>query len=110
MNDIKKIITLVLNCIWVLSFLPALGVSQMSIMIFDAPGSQDSTFTIMLFLSIVSFPIMTLIAVIGSIICFIIKKTKAAFIISLLPFISVIMTIISLILITVICDGSFSCR
>lgn len=73
-----------------LLLIPGLWISAFSFMLFDAPGTSESPFVISLFISIISFPVLALFSF-SSWIFFFYKKYKAAVLISLLPFVSLIM-------------------
>lgn len=110
MESKKALIFLaIINIVWALSFLPSLGVSLMSAMLFDAPGSEDSTFTIMLFISILSYPAAVVLAIAGSWILYYFKKIKLSIAFSLIPLLSLCMVALSLGLMTVLCNGSLAC-
>jgi pheromone shutdown protein TraB len=93
-----------INAIFGLLFPFSLMGAIVSPMMFDAPGSNESFSTWVFFLSIFSFPIVILIAIITSLIfLFILKSYKKSLMFSLLPMVNII-TIIFTILVGLICS------
>ena len=108
-NKKTLIFLIIVNVLWAVSFLPSLTSCGMSVMLFDAPGSESSTFTIMLFISVLSYPPAVVIAVAGSMVMYLFKKEKLSIVFALLPLLSLFMVALSLGLITVFCNGSLVC-
>jgi hypothetical protein len=105
--------------------LPATAVSlflaMFTIFFFDAPGSTEAPFTILLAASIWSFPVLALVGAAGAaLLGFTANRTendasyrvrvRAALAFTLLPLISVAVGVVATILIMAVCDGSFVCR
>lgn len=70
----------------------------MSPMMFDAPGSTNNKAILAVFYSLISFPIIVLITIIGAWILFRLNKYKTSLLISLIPLISVSIFIIGILL------------
>ena len=64
---------------WPVTVIPA-------IMIFDAPGSQNSVFSWLVFWLTMLYPVVVIVSILGSRVGYRFGKDKAALLISLLPF------------------------
>ena len=106
LNKKVLIICIAGTVIWVLAMFPALYLFAFSAMLFDAPGSESSPFTLMLFYSIASFSPVAVISVIGMWFFYLFKKFRVSVVFSLLPLLSIISGITAFILISVVCGGS----
>ena len=84
---------IIVDIIWGLIFLPSLGVCMMSPMMFDAPGSADSPFAMPLLYSVLAFPVSIIVAIIGSLISYSLKKLKLAVLFTLLPVLDFIVAV-----------------
>lgn len=90
-NKIIKIITIIINSIFCLIFPLSVVAAMVSPMTFDAPGSTESFYAWIFFLSTFSIPIVILISIITSLLfLFKFKSHKIAFTFSLLPIINFI--------------------
>ncbi|NUJ97233.1 hypothetical protein HGA92_00405 [Candidatus Gracilibacteria bacterium] len=104
-----KIGVMICNIIFVLLLLPSLFISAMSGMMFDAPGSENSTYTILLFSSVVSFPLLIILSIPFSGIFYKFQKYNISLIVALSPLLSIIFFALSLYLLGVMCNGNFVC-
>ncbi|HOP64192.1 MAG TPA: hypothetical protein PK358_13935 [Spirochaetota bacterium] len=104
----KKILVfdILSTVLWVLALFPAFYLFALSAMLFDAPGSESSPFTLMLFYSIASFSPVAVISVIGMWVFYLFKKFRVSVVFALLPFLSILSGITAFILISVVCGGS----
>jgi len=111
MNKAKKTKTRIItyNIIFGLLLLPSLFFSVMSIMMFDAPGSENSPYTIMLFISVISFPLLVILSIPASWVFYKFQKYSTSLMVALLPLLSIISYAIFLCLLIVMCDGKFVC-
>lgn len=84
------LITLIIATIFFsLAVIPAIYVAMMSVMLFDAPGSEKNPSVLAFFYSIVSFPVMCVVSNV-SWIFYALKLYKAAIIVSLSPLLSLL--------------------
>jgi hypothetical protein len=86
--------------------IPGIAVTMMSVMLFDAPGSEENPWVLAFFYSIASFPVITVFSF-SSWIFYFLKKYTIAVIISLLPLISILLVVFQFALSILIFDGSF---
>lgn len=90
-NKIIEITTTVINTIFCIILPFSILTAMFSPMLFDAPGSEESFYTTVLFLSLFTSPIVILISVTTSRkLLFSLKEYKIALVFSLLPLINVI--------------------
>ena len=108
-NKKYKIGIILSNLIFGLLFIPSLVMFVFSPMIFDAPGSTTSPFTILFWLSIFSFPFAVIISIVCSWILYNSKKYLSALLISLLPILNIILYFLSSLMMDYFCNGSFVC-
>lgn len=88
-NKIVNIITIVSSSIFYIILPFSVLFALVSPMMFDAPGSDENPFLWAAFFSAITSPLIILISVITSILLF--KRfSKAAFLVSLLPFINIV--------------------
>ncbi len=97
------------NAVWALSFLPSLVACGMSVMLFDAPGSEDSLFTNLLFYSVISFPPAVIFSISGTWIFYRLGRLKGVLFMGLLPLLSICCVAVSFGLISFFCQGSLVC-
>ncbi|EKD70349.1 MAG: hypothetical protein ACD_46C00560G0002 [uncultured bacterium] len=111
MDEAKKTknTIIVCNIIFGLLFLPSLFISAMSVMMFDAPGSENSFYTMLLFLSVISFPLLAIISIPISWIVYKFQKYNIAIIVALSPILSIVFFALSWYLLYVMCNGRFVC-
>ncbi|GAA0116242.1 hypothetical protein [Clostridium senegalense] len=107
-DEIFKIITRIINIILCLLLPFSILIAMVSPMMFDAPGSNESFYTWILFISNFSAPVIILISIIISIYLLKLKLYKRAFIFSLLPLINLITILVAYWGITVFQNGKFS--
>ena len=105
-----KNLLLFLNMLFgIIGFL-AIPMALMSVMMFDAPGSENNNYVWMAFWSMVALPFTCLISVAcSSYIARHSQNYKKALLIALLPCIVIAVIILSFVLIQIYCGGSFSC-
>lgn len=94
-NKIFKIITVIINIILCLLLPFSILLSIVSPLVFDAPGSNESFYTWILFISNFSAPVVILISILISIYLLKLRLYKRAFIFSLLPLINLIAILIA---------------
>lgn len=80
----------------------------MSFMMFDAPGSEENPTTILLFLSVLTFPVVCGISIGLAWILYARKKFKAACTISFLPVLNLLCGAAALIWLQIFNDGRFA--
>lgn len=101
------------SLLWGVVLLPVSFMSMMSVMLFDAPGSETSVLTILLALSLTTAPLVLFVSCVGGLwISFsdrLVRKPRQAKILMLLPLINIIVFIIAFGLIEVVCNGELSC-
>lgn len=105
-----KTLLIIINAIFGLASTIWVGGLLMVVFLFDAPGSQDSELTISLATSIASYPIFYIIGLLWSIKLFKKGLHSRAILVSLIPLINVIWMITTVVLIELLCNGSFSCK
>lgn len=108
---------LIATVIWGPGFLVGLFMTGMSVMLFDAPGSENVVWTRLLFASVASAPALCIVSVIGSWIVWLVTRSwepgrgsalRGAM--AALPLLSVLFVVIAAVLLQVNCGGSFSCK
>ncbi|HPJ37939.1 MAG TPA: hypothetical protein PLT75_05820 [Spirochaetota bacterium] len=82
----------------------------MSPMMFDAPGSENSIPTNLMFYSLILYIPVFLTGSIGSLILYMLKKHRASVIWSLLPLVNILCFIAGLAILMVFCNGNFTCH
>lgn len=97
----KTRLTIILaNIFFVLLVVPGIMVAFKSVILFDSPGSESNPVIIVMFLTVVSFPVIVFLSL-GSWVLYSYRKYKASVIISFLPFVNIfIVAIITLISMT----------
>lgn len=108
-RDNLRIYLIIASIVWFLSLFPALFMAMFSPMMFDAPGSENSSWTIAIVAGILSYPVVTVLAVLVSWFLFVKKKHKASLLVSLIPLVWILINILLWIDIEIFCDGSFTC-
>jgi hypothetical protein len=81
-----------------------------SVMMFDAPGSQGNPPTVLLFWSVISFPVLCLFSIVGSWVLYRFTKDTAARLVSLLPLVSGLLFLVGWFWLDVSCGGNFNCQ
>ena len=104
-----RIYLIIASIVWFITIFPALFMAMFAPMLFDAPGSEDSNWTIAAAGGIVSYPLIAILAILLSWLFFVKKKHRVAFIVSLVPLVWIILNMFIWVAIEVFCDGSFSC-
>lgn len=93
---------------------------MMSVMLFDAPGSEDNPYLMGVFASLVSFPIFAVLSGVGApVLAYFarVAPSRQAYrrrlagtaVWSLLPLLSAVSAVFFFVLLGVICDGDFGC-
>lgn len=88
----------------VLGVIPAL----FSPMMFDAPGSTENPFTVALFLSVISFPVVSLLSIVISWLLYAFDRPRAAWLLALTPLIPIFVGALALTGLQLLHGGSFS--
>lgn len=111
MKDSSRLKTwlIIINVFFGLCMIPAFFMALMSVMLFDSPGSTESSLTWTLFFSLISFPILCLLSIPFTWVFYKKEKPKAALWVSLSPLFSVLFIIIAFVLLEVFCNGQFNC-
>jgi hypothetical protein len=81
--------------------------AMMSVMMFDAPGTERNPAVILLFSSMVAFPLACLAAVILGWIAIGMRRDRLALWLSLLPVLPIVTGVIGIVWLQVAYDGSF---
>lgn len=97
------------NVVWGLALIPSLVLLGLSALLFDAPGSEESFYSKLLFFSIGSFPVVSILSVVGAWLFYMLKKTRLSLLSCVLPLVSILLGIVALVLIAIFCDGSLVC-
>lgn len=95
----------ILAVLWGLAIIPVLPYALFSVMIFDAPGSEDSILTNVDFWASFTAPAVLLLACIGGILA----PYKTAKWIVLLPITNLVAFVLAMVLGEILCDGRFAC-
>ncbi|QIE60582.1 hypothetical protein G5B37_13705 [Rasiella rasia] len=104
-----RIYLIIASIVWFLSLFPALFMALFSPMMFDAPGSESSTWTIAAATAMLTYPVVTVLSIVVAWLLFVRKKHKWSLCISLLPIVWIVINILIWVAIEIFCDGSFSC-
>ncbi|MEY3014011.1 MAG: hypothetical protein RIT45_2746 [Pseudomonadota bacterium] len=116
----KPLIAITASVVWTLASMASLLPILFSPMMFDAPGSENNVWLNLSFYSLLSFPVLSVLAVAGSWVVW--SKTqhwpaqrasRGRWIqvgVGLLPMISVLLFSLGFLMIEVLCDGSFGCN
>jgi len=83
------IILIVTSIFFALAIIPGIYIAMMSVMLFDAPGSEKNPAVLAFFYTVVSFPILCGVSF-TSWIFFILKLYKTSVVVSLLPLLSLL--------------------
>jgi hypothetical protein len=108
-NKKLMVLNIISSIFWVFMCFPVFYLFAFSAMLFDAPGSESSPFTLMLFYSIISFFPAVFFSIPGSWVFYILKKSKLTIVFALLPFLSIISGLAAFVLISTVCSGSLVC-
>jgi len=95
--------TVLLVIAGVVGFMPAM----MSPMMFDSPGSDEDSGTIVLFLSMVSFPAVCLLAIPLAWIVHVFQKHRLAIFCTLLPLVNILLASLAILYLQVFNQGNF---
>lgn len=101
---------IIINIIFGLALIPACVMAMFAPMIFDAPGSQNSSLTWFLFYAILSFPVLIVISIVATWIFYFTRHYKLAFWISLMPLLSVGWMVLAFALLQTLQGGNFRGR
>jgi hypothetical protein len=94
--SVAKIWLIVVTILLGLLALASLPMIMMSPMMFDAPGSTENNSLLFAFFSMLAFPVVVVLSLIVSWILFLREKRKAAFLVTLLPFLNILLVVVSL--------------
>lgn len=103
-----KIATIILNILFALAFVPSVGLLLPTMMMFDAPGSTKSPYTIFTAASIVAIPIVIVIAQFVSWIALARGNLSLALWGSLMPLVPSLLAVLGFVLIQVFQGGKFT--
>lgn len=113
----KPTAAIIATAVWGPGLFVGLFMTAMSVMLFDAPGSQDVVWTKLLFAAIASGPALCVVSVLGSWLAWGVTRrwepargAVARGVLAALPLLSVVLVVIAVVLLQVNCGGSFSCR
>jgi hypothetical protein len=81
----------------------------MSVMLFDAPGSEHNPYLLIAFVGILSVPVLSVLAIVLAWIGYWIAKPRLTVRIVFLPLIGVALATVGFGLVSTICHGSFRC-
>ncbi len=104
-----RIFLIVASILFGILILPSLPMIMMSPMMFDSPGSEDSTSTIILVLSLVAYPVITVFGIVVGWILFAKQKYLFSIVFATLPLLNILIGILSVIYMAVFCNGNFDC-
>ncbi len=104
-----RIFLIVASIVFGMLILPSLPMIMMSAMMFDSPGSTESTTTWVIFWSMVAYPFVTVIAIIIAWILYVKKLHLPAIVFSCLPLLNISIGILAVIYLSIFCDGKFAC-
>ena len=103
----------ILIVVWALCIVPAAFAALMPVMMFDAPGSQQSPFTWLVFVSVATAPVILLVAVVGGFATAFRRASgnryQLTWLFAALPFLSIVMIFLSVWLLDTYCGGKFVC-
>ncbi|WP_353572259.1 hypothetical protein [Candidatus Albibeggiatoa sp. nov. BB20] len=89
--------------------LPVLIIATLYIMSM-IPGAQDSMITLILALSFFSYIPIYITSLVGSWVAYYFEHYNAAQLLGFLPIFDILLSVIGILLLIFICDGSFVCR
>ncbi len=89
--------------------LPILIIGSLYVMS-TIPGAQDSMVTLILALSFFAYIPIYLTSIIGSWVAYYFEYYKAAQLLCFLPIFDILLSIIGILLLIIVCNGSFACR
>ena len=99
------------NIVFTLYFLPLpILIAGILFLMSTTPGAQDSMVTLILALSFFSYIPIYLTSLVGSWVAYYFKHYKAAQFLGFLPIFDILLTLIGILLLIFVCEGSFVCR
>ncbi|MEW7279227.1 hypothetical protein ABW636_11595 [Aquimarina sp. 2201CG1-2-11] len=107
-NNIR-IYLIIASAVFGFLILPALPMIMMSPMLFDSPGSENSIPTVTLAISLITYPITTIIGSIIAWILFTKKKYLIAIIFASVPILNILVGILTIIYMAFFCGGNLGC-
>ncbi len=107
-SSAKKTVLKVTTGLWLLATVPGIGLAMFSVMLFDAPGSEENPATIALFYSLSTFPVICVVSVVLSWILYRRQWSTVACWIACLPLLNVIAGIGAIVYLETFCGGRFS--
>ncbi len=108
-RNTTRIYLIIASCVFGVLVLPSLPMIMMSAMLFDSPGSEDSSSTILFAISLITYPIVTFIGIVTAWVLFTKKKYLFSIIFASLPILNILIGIIAIIYIAVFCGGNLDC-
>jgi len=100
------ILLIVSTIVFALLITPGVWVSMMSVMLFDAPGSENNPYVLAFFYSIVSFPVLCVFSF-SSWVFYAFKLYKTSIVVSLAPLLSIFAVIMQFFVSFELFNGSF---
>lgn len=105
-----KKLALIVNVLFGAIGLLSIFVALMSVMLFDAPGSENNTYLWVLFWLLALFPVSCFFSImVSNIFIFKYQQYKKALWVFIVPCILVVLIISSVVLIEINCGGNFVC-
>jgi|GEM_PF-1114421 len=104
-----RIYLIISSIVWFFSLFPAFIMVMFSPMLFDAPGSETSTWTIAVAAGMLSYPFITVLSIIFSWVFFVKKMLKISLVLSLIPLVWIGVNSVLWMCIELFCDGSLTC-
>ncbi len=108
-HNTVRIVLIVFTVIFGALIFPNLGAAMISPMLFDSPGSENSTVLFLAFIAIIAYTPITLISIAMSWILFAKKKTLASLISMAFPLLVILIGLLAFVVIFVFCNGSLDC-
>lgn len=108
-KDRLRIYLIISSIVWFFSLFPALFMAMFSPMLFDAPGSESSFWTIAISSAMLSYPLVTILSIIFCWVFFVKKKLKASLVVSLAPLVWIGVNMLLWVCLEIFCDGRFTC-
>jgi hypothetical protein len=103
-----KVVLIVTTVLWLLAGLLGSVLAMFSVMMFDAPGSENNPGTIALFFSTSTFPLVCLLSIASSWILYRRQRFTIACWLACLPLLNVIADVAAIVWLEVYCGGQFA--
>ncbi|MDY8134117.1 hypothetical protein [Aquimarina sp. 2201CG5-10] len=108
-RNYTRIYLIVTSVLFGILIFPSLPMIMMSPMMFDSPGSENSIPTIILVISIIAYPILTVIGIALGWFLFTKRKNLIAVLFASLPILNIIIGIATILYMAIACNGNFDC-